>query len=64
MVRRNYEALVSGDGACAGCGEKSVLRALASVTEAYMRPMYHRKADRLRGKATRLETEGSRSCRR
>ena len=25
MVRRNYEALVSGDGACAGCGEKSVL---------------------------------------
>ena len=22
MVRRNYEALVSGDGACAGCGEK------------------------------------------
>ena len=58
MVRRNYEALVSGDGACAGCGEKSVLRALASVTEAYMRPMYHRKADRLRGKATRLETEG------
>ena len=25
MVRRNYDALVSGDGACAGCGEKSVL---------------------------------------
>lgn len=58
MVRRNYEALVSGDGACAGCGEKSVLRALASVTEAYMRPLYHKKADRLRGKATRLENEG------
>ena len=58
MVRRNYEALVSGDGACAGCGEKSILRAVASVTEAYMRPMYHRKADRLRAKATRLEQEG------
>jgi pyruvate-ferredoxin/flavodoxin oxidoreductase len=58
MVRRNYEALVSGDGACAGCGEKSVLRAVASVTEAYMRPLYHKKADRLRGKATRLENEG------
>ncbi|MCC7376804.1 MAG: 2-oxoacid:acceptor oxidoreductase family protein [Verrucomicrobiales bacterium] len=58
MVRRNYEALVSGDGACAGCGEKSILRAAASVTEAYMRPIYHRKADRLRGKATRLEAEG------
>ena len=58
MVRRNYEALVSGDGACAGCGEKSILRAAASVTEAYMRPMYHRKADRLRAKATRVEQEG------
>jgi len=58
MVRRNYEALVSGDGACAGCGEKSILRSAASVTEAYMRPLYHRKADRLRAKADRLEKEG------
>ena len=58
MVRRNYEALVSGDGACAGCGEKSVLRALASVTEAYMRPLYHRKADRLRTKADQLAADG------
>jgi pyruvate-ferredoxin/flavodoxin oxidoreductase len=58
MVRRNYEALVSGDGACAGCGEKSILRACASVTEAYMRPLYHRKADRLRTKAERLQKEG------
>ena len=58
MVRRNYEALVSGDGACAGCGEKSVLRGLASVTEAYMRPLYHAKADRLRAKADLLEKEG------
>jgi pyruvate-ferredoxin/flavodoxin oxidoreductase len=58
MVRRNYEALVSGDGACAGCGEKSILRAAASVTEAYMRPLYHKKADRLRAKAGRLEQEG------
>jgi pyruvate-ferredoxin/flavodoxin oxidoreductase len=59
MVRRNYEALVSGDGACAGCGEKSILRAAASVTEAYMRPLYHKKADRLRGKATHLENGGA-----
>ncbi|MGA1236470.1 MAG: 2-oxoacid:acceptor oxidoreductase family protein [Limisphaerales bacterium] len=58
MVRRNYEALVSGDGACAGCGEKSVLRACASITEAYMRPMYHRKADRLMAKAQQLEEQG------
>jgi pyruvate-ferredoxin/flavodoxin oxidoreductase len=58
MVRRNYEALVSGDGACAGCGEKSVLRACASVTEAYMRPLYHAKAERLRTKADKVESQG------
>ena len=58
MVRRNYDALVSGDGACAGCGEKSVLRAMAAVTEAYMRPVYHAKADRLQTKAADLEKSG------
>ncbi len=58
MVRRNYEALVSGDGACAGCGEKSILRAIASITEAYMRPLYHKKANRLYDKAGRLKSEG------
>ena len=58
MVRRNYDALVSGDGACAGCGEKSVLRAIAGVTEAYLRPIFHAKADRLRRKADLLESEG------
>jgi pyruvate-ferredoxin/flavodoxin oxidoreductase len=46
MVRTNYDALVAGDGACAGCGEKSVLRSIAAVTEAYMRPVYHAKSDR------------------
>ena len=58
MVRRNYDALVSGDGACAGCGEKSVLRAIAGVTEAYLRPIFHAKADRLRRKADALEADG------
>ena len=58
MVRRNYDALVSGDGACAGCGEKSILRACAAVTEAYMRPLYHAKADRLRAKADQLDKDG------
>jgi pyruvate-ferredoxin/flavodoxin oxidoreductase len=58
MVRRNYDALVSGDGACAGCGEKSILRAIAAVTEAYMRPVYHAKADRFRAKADDLDGRG------
>jgi pyruvate-ferredoxin/flavodoxin oxidoreductase len=58
MVRRNYDALVSGDGACAGCGEKSILRAVAAVTEAYMRPLFHAKADRFRRKSDELEKVG------
>ena len=59
MVRRNYDALVSGDGACAGCGEKSVLRSIAAVTEAYMRPVYYAKSDRFVAKAGELEKTGA-----
>jgi pyruvate-ferredoxin/flavodoxin oxidoreductase len=58
MVRSSYDALTSGDGACAGCGEKTVLHAVASLTEAYMRPLYHAKAERLAGKARRLAEAG------
>ena len=58
MVRHNYDAMVCGDGSCAGCGEKSVLRAVAACTEAYMRPLYHAKADRLRAKADELDQAG------
>ncbi len=59
MMRSTYDALVSGDGACAGCGEKSVLRAAVTLTEAYMRPIFHAKAERLSEKAERLETDGA-----
>jgi len=58
MLKDKYESLVSGDGACAGCGEKSVLRAIATLTETLMRPIFHAKARRLREKADRLEREG------
>src|ERR1035438_3720252 len=59
MVRSTYDALVSGDGACAGCGEKSVLRSIAAVTEAYMRPVFHAKSDRFLSKAGELEKNGA-----
>src|SRR4029077_20549603 len=39
-------------------GEKSVLKAITSVTEAYMRPIFHAKADRFLAKADQLEREG------
>jgi len=58
MVRDNYESLVSGDGACAGCGEKTVLRAIATLTEAYLRPLYHAKADRLLTLVEDIQTNG------
>jgi pyruvate-ferredoxin/flavodoxin oxidoreductase len=58
MQRSTYDALVSGDGACAGCGEKSVLRSIAAVTEAYMRPVFHAKSDRFLAKAGELEKSG------
>jgi pyruvate-ferredoxin/flavodoxin oxidoreductase len=58
MVRTNYDALVAGDGACAGCGEKSVLRSITAVTEAYMRPVFHAKSDRFVAKAGDLEKNG------
>ncbi len=58
MQQDMYNALVSGDGACAGCGEKTILRALATVTEAVMRPVFHRKAERLYEKAEKLKRIG------
>ena len=58
MVRSSYDAIVSGDGACAGCGEKTVLRSVATVTEAYMRPLYRTKAARLEAKAAQLAEVG------
>ena len=58
MMQSKYNALVSGDGACAGCGEKSVLRSIATLTETLMRPIFHAKAERLNKKATQLEMVG------
>src|SRR5260370_10881096 len=54
MVRRNYEALVSGDGACAGCGEKSILRSAGSAPDAYTRPPSPNTPARLPAQADRV----------
>ncbi|MFQ5640674.1 MAG: 2-oxoacid:acceptor oxidoreductase family protein, partial [bacterium] len=58
MMQSKYNALVSGDGACAGCGEKSVLRSIATLTETFMRPIFKNKAERLLEKAERIEQNG------
>ena len=59
MIRSNYDALVSGDGACAGCGEKTVLRATATITETFMRNLYHKKAVRFEAKAKQISEVGT-----
>ncbi|MDA3961817.1 MAG: 2-oxoacid:acceptor oxidoreductase family protein [Planctomycetota bacterium] len=58
MLQSKYTALVSGDGACAGCGEKNVLRPVATLTETLMRPVFHRKSARLSAKAAQLAERG------
>ncbi len=58
MQKSKYAAIVSGEGACAGCGEKSVLRNISAITEAYMRPIYKRKAERLLEKSKSLKKDG------
>ncbi|HHB78899.1 MAG TPA: oxidoreductase, partial [Saprospiraceae bacterium] len=58
MQQSKYNALVSGDGACAGCGEKTILHAVASVTEAVMRPLFFAKAERLTEKVAQLKRTG------
>ena len=37
-VEGNYLALNSGDGACLGCGEKTVVHLFTATVEALMRP--------------------------
>ena len=58
MVQSKYTSLVSGDGACAGCGEKSVLRGIATLTETLMRPIFHYKSERLTSKADKIKSDG------
>lgn len=58
MMQSKYAALVSGDGACAGCGEKSILRGVATLTETLMRPIFHAKANRLNEKADEVDKIG------
>ena len=58
MVQSKYNAFASGDGACAGCGEKTVLRSVATLTETLMKPIFAVKADRLAQKAEKVKRVG------
>jgi pyruvate-ferredoxin/flavodoxin oxidoreductase len=38
LDKNNYKAMVGGDGACLGCGEKTVMHLLTATIEALMQP--------------------------
>jgi pyruvate-ferredoxin/flavodoxin oxidoreductase len=42
LDKRNYSSLASGDGACLGCGEKSVIHLFTATVEALMQPRVER----------------------
>ena len=58
MVQDNYNAFVGGDGSCAGCGEKSVLRGVVTMTEALMRPLWDKKVARELALSEKIKTNG------
>lgn len=58
MVQDLYTAFVSGDGSCAGCGEKSILRGVVTMTEALMKPVFKRKSERLEELVNTLKSGG------
>ncbi|MEJ2694658.1 MAG: thiamine pyrophosphate-dependent enzyme, partial [Candidatus Thiodiazotropha sp.] len=47
LDKRNYSAMVCGDGACLGCGEKSVIHLLTSTVSALMQPRVKQQVERI-----------------
>ncbi len=42
LDKRNYSSMASGDGACVGCGEKSIIHLFTATVEALMQPRVER----------------------
>ena len=55
LDKRNYSAFVSGDGACLGCGEKTVVHLFTATVEALMQPRVERHLTYLTDLIKRLE---------
>ena len=54
LDKRNYSSLASGDGACLGCGEKSVVHLFTATVEALMQPRVERHLAKLTDLIERL----------
>lgn len=55
LDKRNYSAMTGGDGACVGCGEKTVIHLFTATVEALMQPRVERHLERLNDLIARLE---------
>jgi len=55
LDKRNYMSMVGGDGACLGCGEKTVVHLFTSVVEALMQPRIAKHVAQLEDVIERLE---------
>ena len=55
LDKRNYGALVCGDGACLGCGEKSVIHLFTATVTALMQPRVKKHLARIDDLSERLE---------
>jgi pyruvate-ferredoxin/flavodoxin oxidoreductase len=55
LEKRNYGAMVCGDGACIGCGEKSVIHLFTATVSALMQARVKKHVEYLGGLIARLE---------
>ena len=55
LDKRNFNSLVSGDGACLGCAEKTVMHLFTATVEALMRPRVAKQVTRLDDLIAKLE---------
>ena len=56
LDKQNYSSLASGDGACLGCGEKSVIHLFTATVEALMQPRVERHVASLTELIAKLES--------
>jgi pyruvate-ferredoxin/flavodoxin oxidoreductase len=55
LDKQNYMGMVGGDGACLGCGEKTVVHLFTATVEALMQPRVKKQVQKLEDLITRLD---------
>lgn len=55
LDKHNYLSMMGGDGACLGCGEKTILHLFTATVEALMQPRVQKHLDRVNELITKFE---------